>query len=113
MAGVCAVLAGWLAWHGSHLARYLVLLAAGLAGFAVAAPRILGPLETAWMWLADRVGRVGNTLLLTVFFFLVLTPAGWLARLLGRDRLTIRSGPQSSYWERLPQDATSDYSKPF
>lgn len=113
MAGVCAVMAGWLAWQGSDLARFPAILMAALAGFAVVVPRILKPLEAAWMWLADRVGRIGNTVILTVFFFLILTPVGWLARLTGRDRLTIRSGPQISYWERLPLDEPTDYSKPF
>lgn len=47
-------------------------------------------------WLGDRVGRV----LLTVFFFLLVTPLAWALRAGGYDPLARRRTPKrTSFWQ--------------
>ena len=63
------------------------------------APVVVKPLFYAWMTMALALGFVMTRVLLTIFFFLVLTPVALIFRLIGRDALhrkLDRDAP--SYW---------------
>jgi hypothetical protein len=52
------------------------------------------------------VGRLVNTLLLTLAYLLVITPAAWLKRLFGGRPLPVRPDRQaSSYWVEREEPA--------
>lgn len=111
--GACVIISGWLAWRGRAMAPYVLAAGIALVGSAVLWPTALRPLEKAWMAMATRLGRVGNTVVLTLFFFLVLTPFALVLRLFGRDRLAVRGRSGDSYWVSCVRDGEHDYSKPF
>jgi hypothetical protein len=76
------------------LAPGMVLLALGAA-----LPKALKPVYIAWMGLALALGFVVSHVVLTVFFFLVITPVGWVASLLGKDFLRRKLDRQApTYW---------------
>lgn len=55
-----------------------------------------------WMLIAFVMGNIVSRVLLTVFFFVVITPVGLTRRLLRRDPLQLRQLPGPSYWKPLP-----------
>jgi hypothetical protein len=73
-------------------------------GVALIAPHVLKPLNRVWMQLGRLLGKVTTPIVTGLLFYLVFTPAGLLARLLGKDPLRLRFDPQAnSYWrERRP-----------
>jgi hypothetical protein len=81
------------------------------------APRTLRGVYVVWMAIALALGFVVSHVLLTLFFFLVITPVGLVARVLGKDflRLRIERGA-ATYWlpcQRQTKRAASDYEKQF
>src|SRR5256885_8674743 len=81
-------------FFGWSLTPGVVLIAFGLAW-----PKVLKLLYIAWMSLAIVLGFVISTILLTLFFFLVITPTGLVARLAGKDFLALKMDRQAStYW---------------
>ena len=78
-------------------------LGSGLVLPALLAPRLLAPVERAWMRFADVVGRINTRIVLTVVYALVLTPIGLVRRAFGDplDRRT-RDG-RASTWVRRPR----------
>ena len=80
------------------------------------APRALKYIYIVWMSLAIVLGFVVPGILLTLFFFLVITPVGWVARCFGNDFLSLKlNRPAASYWiprERKPK-APADYERQF
>jgi hypothetical protein len=78
-------------------------------------PRLLGPVERAWMGLAAVLGAVNTRIILTLVYVLVVTPIAWLRRL-GGDPLERRLGTDArTHWvprERGPVDPAS-YRKQF
>jgi Saxitoxin biosynthesis operon protein SxtJ len=54
-----------------------------------------------WMALATALGAVNSRILLSVFYCMVISPVGRIARLVGYDPLTRRKPAQSSYWITL------------
>jgi len=78
---------------------WAVAIAAALLLIAVIAPSILRQPKRAWLFLGFVLGLVVNPLVMGIFFFLVVTPAGLLMRLAGRDPLQLRPHPQlTTYW---------------
>ena len=97
---------------------YPVLTAIGavLALVGAVAPRVLKPLYYAWMSLALTLGFVMTRVILTIFFFLVLTPVGLVMKLIGRDALERKLDPEAAtYWidKEYPIPDRSRYEKFF
>ncbi len=94
-----ALLAGVGVWRG-HTILPAVLGGAALAlgVLALLAPRLLRPVHKLWMKIADALAWFNTRVLLGVVYFVVMTPTGFLMRLMGRDPLDRRLGDRSSYW---------------
>ena len=70
-----------------------------LAAFGVIWPRALKYVYIAWMALAFTLGFVMSNVILTLFFFLFVTPIGLLARLFQKDFLARKWDKRAaSYW---------------
>ena len=85
--GAFAVFGAISWWRGHELPpRVLWTLAALLMVPGAVAPAILGPVHRAWMAFATVLGHVNTRIILTVLFYLVMTPVGLIMRLF-RDPL--------------------------
>ena len=101
---VVAILGAWLLWQGHSFIWLTVGLLLILLGWIV--PRWLKPLYIPWMGLAIVLGFVMTRVLLTVLFFLVITPVGLIMRWTGRDPLNRKPDPSvTSYWTPKPPHA--------
>ncbi|HZM06030.1 MAG TPA: hypothetical protein VFC44_23770 [Candidatus Saccharimonadales bacterium] len=60
-------------------------------------------------WLGFCIIQVLGKIVLTAFFFLILTPFGWILRILGKDLLQLKS-PQErqTFWQKARQDGSLD-----
>jgi len=94
-------------WRG-HDTAPLVLWSIGvlLVVPAVVAPRVLGPVQRVWMRAAVVMGEVNSRIILTVMFYGVFAPLGFVMRRL-RDPLdrSWRDGRESSWIRRPSQPA--------
>jgi Saxitoxin biosynthesis operon protein SxtJ len=80
------------------------------------APRALKYLYIAWMSLALTLGFVMSYVILTLFFFFVVTPIALLARLFRKDFLAQRLDRQAAtYWIRCETEtkAPGSYERQF
>jgi hypothetical protein len=55
-----------------------------------------------WMTFVWIMGTLIGTVALAIVFFLVVTPLGLLARVMGRDKLLVRNSAAPSMWKPLP-----------
>jgi len=99
--GVFVLLAAYLLWKGHGTWWISAVVAAAFGGTGLVAPSLLRWPHYGWMKFAGLLGWVNTRVLLTLFFFLVLTPVGLVMRLFGRDPLARRFAKGSgSYWEK-------------
>jgi len=101
------LLGGLFLWRrGLEPATWALLgLAALFLLVGLALPKVLGPIEWAWMKLAGLLGFVMTRVILTLTFFLAITPLGLLRRLLGQDSLVLKKRPDAeSYWVAVEKD---------
>lgn len=93
------LIAAFLWWK--HLAAWPVLAAigGGLIVLGTIYPPLVRPFFYAWMSLAVVLGFVMTRVILTIFFFLVLTPVGLFFRLIGRDAMHRKIDRKAAtYW---------------
>ena len=99
VAGVLLGIAAWNLYRG----RTTVVAIFGALGAALIVAGLFVPpaaraFHTAWMRFAVLLGHVNSRVLLTLFYSLVMTPYGFVTRLVGRAPLRRRGAAQESYW---------------
>jgi len=91
----------------------------GTGGFFLIAglfiPRILAPIECLWMKIAHVMGIVMTYILLTLTYYIVITPVGLIMRLMGNDPMQRKIDPNAkSYWVKVdPDGPTGRPEKPY
>ena len=82
---------------------------AGLfVALALTAPGILLPANRLWGWVADRLARASNYLILGAFLYLFVTPIGLVMRLCGKDPMARRLQRSGSYWTPVERGTNAD-----
>ena len=103
------------AWRGRW--PWLVPAAVGSLGLGVALLALLKPgMFRGWYrggrWFGHQMGRIMGAVVLTVLFFLVLTPLALVLRLMGRSPLVLKPEPgMASYW--TPSRAPGEFERMF
>jgi len=106
--GVVAVLGCWFWWRGKTHFAYCLVPGALLMLLGALVPRVLKPIYIGWMSLAFVLGFVVSTTLLTLIFYLVVTPVGLIARLAGRDFLNRKFDRRiATYWIRRDRSSSA------
>ena len=99
---VAAVLLGIAAWNLYRGRTAVVIIFGALGGALLVAGLLVPPaaraFHTAWMRFAVLLGHVNSRVLLTLVYYLVVTPYGVVTRLVGRDPLRRRGARAESYW---------------
>ncbi len=75
---------------------YWVWISISALVLALILPRAFQPLAFLWFGLAKVLGLVSTKILLTVTFFLLIVPMGFLRKLLGRDELKLKQFKKSN-----------------
>ena len=60
--------------------------------------KILAPLNNLWFKFGLLLGKIISPFIMGIIFFLVVTPIGYIMRLLGKDVLNLKYNKSRSYW---------------
>ena len=60
--------------------------------------RILNPLNKLWFKFGILLGKIVSPIIMGIIFFLVVTPIGFIMRILGKDLLNLKFNRNKSYW---------------
>ena len=99
------VLAGVAWWRGHPWAAYTFgSVGGGLAIAGLLLPTRLGAVERAWMALAHAISRVTTPIVMSVLYFVVLTPVGLMRRIVAKNPL-VHEAAAAGYWKQRPEGA--------
>jgi hypothetical protein len=79
-------------------------------------PQVYRPLALLWLGLSDLIGAVVSRILLSIVFFVVVTPIGIFRRLAGKDSLKLRAFKASQDSVMLERNHTfvgQDLERPY
>ena len=60
--------------------------------------KILTPLNNLWFKFGLFLGKIISPAIMGIIFFLVVTPIGFIMRVLGKDLLNLKYNKDKSYW---------------
>ena len=114
--GVFAALGLLFLWrHKAHY-PYFLWPGTGLMLLGAMLPQALRWVYIAWMSVAFVLGFMMAHVILTLFFYLIITPVGLLARMTGKDFLSLKlDRAAKSYWLLREQKSrkSEDYERQF
>jgi hypothetical protein len=105
-----------LLWKQKPSQFYFLSIGAVLLLSGLLFPSILRPLNKAWMTLAVLLGWVMTRVILSLLFYIVITPISLIARISGKHFLDIKiDKSRASYWEKRKNVPLSpaDYERQF
>ena len=116
---VSAVFSGVAAWNFYKGRPAVVAVFGGLALALIVVGLLLPALarrfHVFWMKIAAALGYVNSRVLLSLIFYLVFAPYGFVSRLLKRDPLRRRGAASESYWtqRKLTRQAREGFERLF
>ena len=96
---ILLIISGFLFWKEKE--SFQIFLAIGITLFftAIAIPFVLKPVYWIWMIFAIILGWFMTRLILSLLFYIILTPIGLTLRLFGKQFLELRwDKSKNSYW---------------
>jgi ABC-type uncharacterized transport system permease subunit len=114
--GVLAAIAVLLFYFEKPSAIYCAVIGGLLILCGALFPQLLKPLNKVWMGLAIVLGFFMSRLILTVLFYLVLTPISFLAKFVGKKFIVLKYDKSAeSYWEKrtIIRKKQIDYERQF
>jgi len=103
-----------IAWLGRQ--AWALSVAVALVLLLMVWPSAFKPFAACWLGLSHLLGSIMSRVVLTVVFFLVVTPVGLLRRALGKDSLRLRAfrgGDASVFTVRDHHVQASDLERPY
>ncbi len=86
--------------------RWFLGIGAAIAALSHIAYGLMKHFHVAWMTFAQILGWFMTRVILSIFYYLVLTPVGLLMRLLGKDLLDMKIDRSAqSYWKKRDLNA--------
>jgi hypothetical protein len=109
MAVALSILGGLLFWWDkTHGATVLWSVGGAMLVLGMVLPVVLWPLERIWFYFAVALGWLNTRILLSVVFYLIITPTGWVMRLFRKDVLERQfRTSKETYWHDI-SDETFD-----
>ena len=113
---VLLVITGFFFWKEKESFQILLTISIFLFVLGMAAPLILKPVYVVWMVFATILGWVMTRVILSLLFYVILTPIGLILRLFGKQFLELRwDKSQTTYWNNRgnEQAVKENYEKQF
>lgn len=87
--------------HHTRAATVLGVIALLFLLFALVAPKLLEPVEAAWMAFARVLGAINTRIIMGLLYVIFIVPLSLIFRLFGRDEMKRRwvGGGSPSNWE--------------
>lgn len=113
MAAVLVVIGAFTFWKGHTIWMAFGGLGAAFLIVALVQPMLLRPIEKGWMKIALYLSMVVTTILLSIVYYLVLTPIGlFMRKVLRKDLLKLKWDQHTgTYWDPAEQDGPG--SRPY
>ena len=93
-------------WRDKALVAFFFGFLAVLSSGFVLMPVLLKPVYIGWLKIAHYIGSKVTILILTIFFYFVMTPAAVLKRIFGGRPLPVKPDPDAeTYWVTRPEPA--------
>ena len=96
---ILLIIAGFLFWKEKESFQILLTFGVTFCILGIAIPFILKPIYWVWMIFATILGWIMTRVILSLLFYIIVTPIGLIPRFFGKQFLELRwDKSKESYW---------------
>ena len=113
---ILLLVAGFLFYREKESFQIFLYIAGAFIGFGLIIPIILKPIYIVWMTFAVILGWFMTRVILSLLFYVIITPIGVVLRIFGKDFLELKKqSVQGSYWNQRDSnlEKNQNYEKQF
>jgi len=115
--GIVLIIISMLLWYfGKSSFIYFSIIGGVFVIISTIAITVLRPFHKLWMMLALVMGFVMSRVILTILYYLVLSPIGLIAKLVGKKFMSLGFDKNAkTYWEKRESSSKEqiDYERQF
>jgi len=112
---VLFIISGLLIYYDKDVYQLIAIIASIFIVLGFILPILLKPIYFIWMTFAAILGWIMTRLILSLVFYLIITPIGLITRIIGEDFLALKKKNLDSYWNHRDSsiELNQDYEKQF
>ena len=113
---ILLIIAGFLFWKEKESFQILLTFGVTLCILGIVIPFILKPIYWVWMIFATILGWIMTRVILSLLFYIIVTPIGLIPRFFGKQFLELQwDKSKESYWNfrTSEQKQNGNYEKQF
>ena len=108
-AAIFLVIALWPLKNGASPRTWALIIVALFAIPALLFPRVLTPLNAAWVKFGLFMHKIVNPILMGLIFFLTVLPTGLMLKLFGKDPMRRKlDANATTYWQQRDDKVTKE-----
>ena len=97
----------WPLLNQNPIRVWSVSLALLFLFLALILPKLLRPLNNAWIKLGEILGKIIAPIIMALVFFIVVTPISFIVRIFGKDLLRLKFTKNDTYWIKREKNVTT------
>ena len=109
---VFLIIAIWPLLNGYEIRYWSLIISIVFLILGILNSKILTPLNKIWFKIGILLGNVISPIIMSIIFFLVVTPTSFIMKILGKDLLNLKKNTKNSYWIKK-QNQNSRMKKQF
>ena len=109
---VFLIIAIWPLLNGYEIRYLSLIISIVFFLLGILNSKILTPLNKIWFKIGILLGNVISPIIMSIIFFLVVTPTSFIMKILGKDLLNLKKNTKNSYWIKK-QNQNSRMKKQF
>ena len=95
---VFLIIAIWPLLNGYEIRYWSLIISIIFLLLGILNSKILTPLNKIWFKIGILLGNVISPIVMSIIFFLVVTPTSFIMKILGKDLLNLKKNTKNSYW---------------
>ena len=104
---VFIIISIWPLFKAGDLRIWSLLIAFIFLILGLLDSKFLNPLRRIWIKFGELLGKIISPIVLSIIFFLLVTPIGILMKILRKDLLNLRFTKDKTYWTKRSKDLGS------
>ena len=100
---------------GTYLSLFCIILSIIIFIITINYPEKLFIFNMLWMKLGFLLGKIISPIVMSILFFLLITPVALITKIFGRDELLLKKKNDLSYWKKRDKKtlSTNNFEKQF
>ena len=95
---VFLIIAIWPLLNGYEIRYWSLIISIVFLILGILNSKILTPFNKIWFKIGILLGNVISPIVMSIIFFLVVTPTSFIMKILGKDLLNLKKNTKNSYW---------------